>query len=157
MPRIQKAPAKSSHAKAHATAKETDRLIHRIEKSLEVAQADLAKLGGSLGTGVGDLRRNLARLLRDARRDATKMSKATRKDLERLQTDMRAATKPKAKGAAAKPRAGSKRKGTAKPRSAAKSATKRTASAKPRSAGKRTAAAKPRSAGTRSRSASAGR
>ncbi len=145
MPRTQKAPTKSTQAKEHSAAKEADRVIHRIEKSLEVAQSDLAKLGGSLGTGVADLRRNLARLLRDARRDATKMSKATRKDVERLQKDMLAATRPKPKGtAAAKPGAAGKRTAAAKSRTAGK----KRAAAKPRAAAKRTAAAKPRSSAT---------
>jgi hypothetical protein len=49
-----------------------------------VAQADLGNFRGSLGTGVSDVRRDLSKLLRDAR----KMGKATRAGLERLQKDM---------------------------------------------------------------------
>lgn len=76
-----------------ARCEENDRVIGRIAGSIEVAQADLGKLGGSLGTGVSDLRRDLAKLLRDARRDVTKMSKATRRDLEKLQKDLAKAAK----------------------------------------------------------------
>ena len=57
---------------------------------LEVAQRDLASLGGSVGTGVRDLRRDVTKLLRDARRDVTKMSRAIQRDLERMQRDMTA-------------------------------------------------------------------
>lgn len=147
----QKAARKPAGARARASKKlhariaENDRLVKRIGKSLEVAQDDLGKLGGSVGSGVADLRRNLTRLLRDARRDATKLSNATRKDLERLQKDVVAAAKPKAKKAAGKTRA------AAKPRGAAK-AKPRAAKAKPRTAAK----SKPRGS-SKARSTRAGR
>jgi vacuolar-type H+-ATPase subunit H len=138
----QKAPAKkpprqTSRAPehAHARCKENDRLITRITDSLDVAQADLSKLGSNLEAGVGELRRELSRLLRDARRNAAKMGKATRKDLERLQKDMVATAKK------------------AKPNGTAAAKPKRTAAAKP----KRTAAGKARTGKPRARSSSAAR
>jgi len=55
-----KTPAKLA-GKARARWEENDRVIRRISDSLDVAQADLTKLGGNLGAGAGDLRRDLAR------------------------------------------------------------------------------------------------
>jgi len=104
-----KKPAKKASRasqQAHALRQENERLIRRITDSLDVAQADLAKLRGDVAAGVSDMRRELSKLLRDARRNAIKMGNATRKDLERLQKDMVAATKPKPRSAgAAKARA----------------------------------------------------
>ena len=48
--------------------------ISRLTKSLEAAQKELATLGGSLGSGALDLRKDVAKRLRDATRDLTKMS-----------------------------------------------------------------------------------
>jgi hypothetical protein len=178
--RKQGTSAKSTRAKGsgadpvHARFLENERVIRRVADSLEVAQADLAKLRANLGVGVGDAHKSLSRLLRDARRDAAKLSSATRKDLQRLQKDMLAAAKAAPKRAAAgKPGAASKRgaakpaakrapakaaakRGAAKPaakRAAAKAAAKRGA-AKPaakrtaaKAAPKRAAAGKPRSTG----------
>jgi len=113
MPVTRKAPAKKAAAKKAAAKKpsvsvsirshieENDRVLGRIAESLDVAQADLGKLRGSVGTGVSELRRDLSKLLRDARRDVTKLGKSTRKDLERLQKDMVAAARPKSNGAGA--------------------------------------------------------
>lgn len=71
------------------------RAIDRIAKSLEAAQSDLSALRGTMGSGAGDLRKDISRLLRDARRDVGKLSKAVRRDLERLQKDLaQAASKP---------------------------------------------------------------
>jgi hypothetical protein len=109
MPATQKVPTKPrakprARASEQARYEENGRVIRGITESLDVAQADLGKLRGSLGTGASDLRRDLGTLLRDARRDVIKIGKATRKDLERLQSDMLATTKPKPAGArAAKP------------------------------------------------------
>lgn len=116
MPATSKAPAKKATAKRAAAKKapakkasvgdslrthieENDRVLGRIAESLEVAQADLGKLRGSVGTGVNELRRDLSKLLRDASRDVTRLGKSTRKDLERLQKDMVAAARPKSNGA----------------------------------------------------------
>jgi hypothetical protein len=118
------APAKAANTKTRsqqARVKEYDRVLSRIADSLDVAQKDLGKLSGDLGAGAADLRRNLARLLRDARRDAAKLSRAARKDLDRLQKDMLAAAKAKPKRAAAgKPKAAS----ASKTRTGAKVASK---------------------------------
>ncbi len=64
--------------------------LEQIQKMLDVAQRDLASIGGTVGTGVRDLRRDVTKLLRDARRDVTKMSRAIQRDLERMQRDMTA-------------------------------------------------------------------
>jgi hypothetical protein len=101
MPTARKPTAKTARAndRARQRGRENDRLMARVVKSLDTAQADIAKVGGSLGTGVSDLRRSLSRTVRDAQRHAAKMSKATRRDLERLQHDISNAGRPKAKRA----------------------------------------------------------
>jgi hypothetical protein len=155
--RRQSAAARSTPAKGggaeRARFMENERVIRHVTDSLEVAQADLAKLRANLGAGVGDAHKNLSRLLRDARRDAAKLSRATRKDLQRLQKDMLAAAK-----------AAPKRAGAGKPATAAKAASSRAAAkATPKRAGakaapKRTAAkATPKRAAGKPRSAGAGR
>jgi hypothetical protein len=118
-----KEPTKQS---AHARCTENDRLASRITNSLEVAQADLAKLSGSVGSGVHELRRDLSKLLRDARRHAGKLGRTTRKDLERLQKDLAAAAKSKPAKTISVPKA-------TKPARAAKVAKPRRA-ARPKSA-----------------------
>jgi hypothetical protein len=95
--RSRTASASTKKASAQKSAAErceqNSRAIARIAKSLEVAQADLAALRGSVGTGATDLRKDVMRLLRDARRDLTKMSKAVSRDLERAQRDLASAAK----------------------------------------------------------------
>ncbi len=142
-------PASRGTAGARKRFEDNDRVIRRITKSLDVALDDLAKVGGSVGAGAGDLRRDLAKMLRDTRRHATKMGNATRKDLERLQKDMAAAAKSSSKrGGARKSRTASKSKSTRagstarrktrtgstakKARSTAKAKTARKASARSR-------------------------
>jgi hypothetical protein len=88
MPATQK---RSGTATARARGQaDTDRL-ERISKTLEAAQKDLGEIGGSVGTGVRDLRRDVGRLLRDARRDLAKMRRAVQRDLDRLQKDVSSA------------------------------------------------------------------
>jgi hypothetical protein len=140
----QKAPTKPTGAKAgslrdaHARFRENERVMRRVTSSLDVAHADLTKLRGSLSAGIGDAHKNLLRLLRDASRDAAKLSKATRKDLERLQKDMLAAAKAAPKRPGARKPAAAK---AAPKRAAAKAAPKRSAgkAAAKRSAAKATA------------------
>ncbi len=109
--------AKSTRSSAKdATRKryeENNRVIERVTKSLETAQADLTAIRGSVGTGASDLRKDVTRLLRDARRDLTKMSKAVRRDLERAQKDLASA----AKSGPVRARRGARAKTAAKPRS----------------------------------------
>lgn len=92
-------PATTAVARAHA--EDNDRQLDRVMQSLEVAQKDLASLGGSLGTGVRDLRRDANKLLKDARRDVLKMRRAVQRDLVHLQKDLSAAAtgKPASKPA----------------------------------------------------------
>jgi hypothetical protein len=97
---------------ARERCEENNRVIERVTKSLEVAQADLSALRGSVGSGATDLRKDVNRLIRDARRDLTKMSKAVRRDLERAQKDLASAAKPVAKRA----RRGARATTTTKPR-----------------------------------------
>jgi hypothetical protein len=159
-------PAKGGGAE-HARFTENERVIRHVTDSLEVAQADLAKLRANLGAGVGDAHKNLSRLLRDA----AKLSRATRKDLQRLQKDMLAAAKaaPKRAGAgkrATAAKATSKRTAAkaAPNRAGAKAAPKRTAAkAAPNRAGAKaapkrtTAKAPPKRAASKPRSTGAGR
>jgi hypothetical protein len=142
-------PASTTARRDRARIEESDRVIRRIGDSLDGALKDLPKVGGSVGAGVGDLRKDLAKLLRDARRYATKMSSATRKDLEKLQKDMKAAAKSKpSRGAARKPSASRKSRATG---TATKSRS--TAAAKSRAKG---TARKPSSTGTARASRAAG-
>ena len=94
-------------AAAHARAEDDARKLEYINASLEAAQKDLAAIGGSVGTGVRDLRRDVNRLLRDARRDLLKMRRAVQRDLERLQKDLSSA--PTAKPTGARPAARARR------------------------------------------------
>lgn len=89
-------PAVSARASraAHARAEDDAQRIEHIQKSLEAVQKDLIAIGGHLGTGVRDLRRDAIRLVRDARRDLLKMQKALQRDLDRLQKDLMAAAAP---------------------------------------------------------------
>src|ERR1700682_94674 len=107
MPSPKKKPARrSARPRATQTAKapfeKADRSIGRVAKSLETAQKDLSAIGGSLGAGASDVRKDVAKLLRDASRDVAKMSRAVRRDLERLQKDVAAASKKKPPRARAK-------------------------------------------------------
>jgi hypothetical protein len=99
MPSTRKPPARprpTAAARARfEKIQKSDKAIGRIAKSIEAAQKDLTSIGGSLGTGASDMRKDVAKLLRDARRDVTKMGKAVRRDLERLQKDVTVAAKPK--------------------------------------------------------------
>jgi DNA repair exonuclease SbcCD ATPase subunit len=90
MPATKKKPTATTRANEVAKAKTEDdaRVIDRVAQALEAAQEDLASIGGSLGSGAGDLRKNVQRMLRDSRRDLKKMSKALQRDLERLQKDL---------------------------------------------------------------------
>ena len=84
----------SAKVAAHARAQDHDRRLERVMKSLEAAQKDLTAIGGSLGTGAGDLRLHVRRMLRDARRDVAKMRRSVQRDVVRLQKDLTAAAKP---------------------------------------------------------------
>ena len=80
---------------ARTRAEDNDHRLDQVMQSLEAAQKDLASIGGSLGTGVGDLRRDVNRMLRDARRDVLKMRRAVQRDLMRLQKDLSTAATAK--------------------------------------------------------------
>jgi ABC-type transporter Mla subunit MlaD len=82
-------------ASVRARAEDDARRLDHISASLEAAQKDLAAIGGSLGTGVRDLRRDVNRLLRDARRDLLKMRRAVQRDMEHLQRDLTTAATAK--------------------------------------------------------------
>ncbi len=82
-------------ARARARAEDDARRLDHVMESLEAAQKDLASIGGSVGTGVRDLRRDTNKLLRDARRDLVKMRRAIQRDLDRLQQDLTTAATAK--------------------------------------------------------------
>ena len=92
-----KKTATRPHATAAACSRAEDdaRRLERVSASLEAAQKDLTAIGGSLGTGVRDLRRDVNRLLHDASRDLLKMRRAVQRDIERLQRDLIAAATSK--------------------------------------------------------------
>jgi ABC-type transporter Mla subunit MlaD len=88
-------PATKKTAVQAELAEDDARRLERVSALLETAQKDLGAVGGSLGTGVHDLRRDVTRLLRDARRDLLKMRRALQRDLERLHRDLTAAATAK--------------------------------------------------------------
>lgn len=90
-------PERSARATAAARTRAEDnvRRLEHVTQSLEAAQKDLASIGGSLGTGMRDLRRDVSRLLRDAQRDLNKMRRAVQRDLDRLQKDLTTAATAK--------------------------------------------------------------
>jgi hypothetical protein len=90
MPATKTKPTVTTRATESAKAKTEDdaRVIERVAQALEAAQEDLSSIGGSLGAGVRDLRKDVQRMLRDSRRDLKKMSKALQRDLEQLQKDL---------------------------------------------------------------------
>ena len=51
----------------YARAEDEARRIEHVQRSLEAVQKDLASIGGSLGTGARDLRRDAMRLLHSCR------------------------------------------------------------------------------------------
>jgi hypothetical protein len=102
MPAAKKSVTRSgATAPTRSSAEDDVRRLDRINASLEVAQKDLAAIGGSVGTGMRDLRRDVNKLLRDARRDLLKMRRALQRDVTRLQRDLTAAAT--AKPAASRP------------------------------------------------------
>lgn len=102
-----KKPARppAATAAARARAEDNDRQLDRVMQSLEAAQKDLASIGGSVGTGVRDLRRDANKLLHDARRDVLKMRRSIQRDLVRLQKDLSAAATGKPAGKPTRPAA----------------------------------------------------
>ena len=101
MPATKKTTTRSRATPAARVRAEDDaRRLEHIAESLEAAQKDLTSIGGSVGTGVRDLRRDVTKMLRDARRDLQKMHRAIQRDLDRLQKDVSAAasaTPPRAR------------------------------------------------------------
>jgi hypothetical protein len=96
MPATKKPAARPrATAAARARAEDDARRLEHIAESLEAAQTDLSAIGGSVGTGVRDLRRDVTKMLRDARRDLLKMRRAIQRDLDRLQKDLSAAATAK--------------------------------------------------------------
>jgi hypothetical protein len=92
MPTTQKAaPRPRATAAARARGQDDARKVDQISKAIEAAQKDLASIGGSLGTGVRDMRRDVSKMLRDSRRDLAKMRRAIQRDLDRIQKDLTSA------------------------------------------------------------------
>jgi hypothetical protein len=81
------------------------RAIDRVKKALETTQKEIGAIRGTLGAGRKDLRKDVAKRLREARRDVDKMNKAVLGELERVQKELAGAAKgARSKGAARKPR-----------------------------------------------------
>jgi len=106
-------PQPSARPQATKTAcarlEKSDRAISRIGESLAAAQKDLSEIGGTLESGAGNLSKDVTKLIRDARREVTKMSKLVRRDLDHLQTgrSVSSETKPRRiRPAASKAKAG---------------------------------------------------
>jgi len=87
-PARSKAARRKAASATRSLSEENDRAIARAKKTLEAAQKDLSAIRGSVGSGGRDLRKDVAKLLRDAGRDLEKMNTAVRRDLERLQKDL---------------------------------------------------------------------
>jgi ABC-type transporter Mla subunit MlaD len=111
MPATKTKPTVTTRATDSAKAKTEDdaRVIERVAQALEAAQEDLASIGGSLGAGARDLRKDVQRMLRDSRRDLKKMSKALQRDLEQLQKDLTKTPAKNGRARAAAPTAGEAR------------------------------------------------
>jgi hypothetical protein len=125
MPSTQKSKARPAarpraSAASRARYEKNHRAVGRLAKSLDTAQKDLSSIGGSVSTGASDLRKDVAKRLREARKDVTKMSNTLRRDLERLQKKDSASASKKAKPKKAKAR----RAKTAKPRAKASTRAK---------------------------------
>ncbi len=82
-------------ATARARAESDNHRLDLVAQTLEAAQQDLASIGGTVGKGVRDLRRDATKMVRDARRDVDKMRGAIQRDLARLQKDLGAAASGK--------------------------------------------------------------
>jgi hypothetical protein len=95
-------------AAAHARAENDARRLEHVNASLEAAQKDLTAIGGSLGTGMRDLRRDVHKLFRDARRDVLKMRRALQRDFDRLQRNLTAAATAKPPASRRAPRTASR-------------------------------------------------
>jgi hypothetical protein len=104
VPATKTTPSAPTRATGSAKAKtENDaRVLERVAHALEAAQDDLASIGGSLGAGARDLRKDVERMLRDVK----KMSKAVQRDLERLQKDLTKTPAKDGRARAAGPTAG---------------------------------------------------
>jgi chromosome segregation ATPase len=94
MPATGKSSGRTPRASADTRKRyeQNGRALDRVAKSLDAAQSELSALRGSMGSGASDLRKDLSRLLRDARRDAGKLSTTIKRDLERIQKDLASAT-----------------------------------------------------------------
>jgi hypothetical protein len=164
MPAAKKAPAKKAKARktrarsaskartskrAGAGAASSHRTLGRLSKSLEAVQREISGLGGSMGDGGTDLRKDIERLLRDASRGLSKLSANARREAERLQKELSSATKPKRKRAGAKPKA---KRAAAKPK-AKRAAAKAKSASKTTKAGsaKKARASKPRASRARAK------
>jgi hypothetical protein len=101
---------------AHRRHESNRRAVDRVKKALDTTQKEIAAIRGTLGTGRKDLRKDAAKLLREAGREVEKMNKAVLGDLERLQKELKGA----AKGATPKRAARKPRKSAARPSARAK-------------------------------------
>ena len=101
-----KATGRGGRTSAARTRHESNRrAIDRVKKALDATQKEIGAIRGTLGAGRKDLRKEVAKRLREARRDVDKMNKAVVGELERIQKELAGAAKgAKPKGAARKAR-----------------------------------------------------
>jgi hypothetical protein len=151
MPSTQKSKARPAarpraSAATRARFEKNHRAVGRLAKSLDSAQKDLSSIGGSVGTGASDLRKDVAKRLREARKDVTKMGNTLRRDLERLQGKNSGSAAKKAKPKKAKARRAKTAKPRAKATTRAKAGTARAKSTRAKSSTTRAKSARAKSA-----------
>jgi hypothetical protein len=114
----------SPRAIASASRKAGEASLERLNASLEAAQKALSDLSAELGRGGRDLLKNAQRTVNDASRNARRLNKSLRTDLDKLQEAVTQGKRPKS-GTASKA-ASTRRTATARKAAAKRTASKRT-------------------------------
>lgn len=68
--------------------------LDRIGESLESVQKSLGAMRGHMRTGAEDIGKDVDRMVKDARRDLTKLARALRRDVDDLQVAVSGEKKP---------------------------------------------------------------
>jgi histone H1/5 len=126
VPPVKKASTRTSSAAKQPAA------LKQLTKSLDGAQAALAKLrtafGKDVSTASKSLHKDLERFVKDARRDSRKLSDALQSDLTAAKKKLAETARPKGRTTSAKPAA---RKPAARKPAARKPAARKPAARKP--------------------------
>jgi histone H1/5 len=126
VPPVKKASTRTSSAAKQPVA------LKQLTKSLDGAQAALAKLrtafGKDVSTASKSLHKDLERFVKDARRDSRKLSDALQSDLTAAKKKLAETARPKGRKTSAKPAA---RKPAARKPAARKPAARKPAARKP--------------------------